>query len=96
MSKKIGDDWKTVSDDPVNIIEQILPSGLSQYFFFDGERMVDDLKEYAEKYYSDSEFETLKEKYTFAKPFTKESLLYREIFEEFYPKQAKMVKPILL
>lgn len=45
LSKKIGDDWKTVSDDPVNIIEQILPSGLSQYFFFDGESMIADLNQ---------------------------------------------------
>ncbi len=45
LSKKIGDDWKTVSDDPVNIIEQILPSGLSQYFFFDGESMIADLSQ---------------------------------------------------
>ena len=45
LSKKIGDDWKTVSDDPVNIIEQILPGGLSQYFFFDGESMIADLNQ---------------------------------------------------
>lgn len=45
LSKKIEDDWKTVSDDPVGIIEQILPSGLSQYFFFDGESMIADLNQ---------------------------------------------------
>lgn len=56
-----------------------------------GHSMVDDLKEYAEAKYTDEEFEKLKEKYTYAKPFTKESLLYREIFEEFYPGQAEMV-----
>lgn len=56
-----------------------------------GHSMVDDLKEYAEKFYSDEEYETLRKKYTFATPFTKESLLYREIFEEFYPGQAEMV-----
>ena len=33
-----------------------------------------------------------KEKYAFATPFTKESLLYRDIFESFYPGQAKWVK----
>lgn len=47
--------------------------------------MVDDLKEYAEKYYTDEEYETLRQKYDFAQPFTKESLLYREIFEKYYP-----------
>ncbi|WP_434309424.1 asparagine synthase B [Hominifimenecus sp. rT4P-3] len=56
-----------------------------------GHSMVDDLKEYAESLYTDQEFETLRKKYTFAQPFTKESLLYREIFEKYYPGQAKMV-----
>lgn len=56
-----------------------------------GHSMVDDLKEYAEGLYSDEEYEKLRAKYDFAQPFTKESLLYREIFEEFYPGQARMV-----
>ena len=56
-----------------------------------GHSMVDDLKEYAEHYYTDSEFAEKKEKYTHAKPFTKESLLYREIFEKYYPGQADMI-----
>ena len=53
--------------------------------------MVDHLKEYAQEKYSDSEFEEGIKKYSFATPFTKESLLYREIFEEYYPGQAEMV-----
>lgn len=57
-----------------------------------GHSMVDDLKEYAENKYSDEEFETLSGKYTYCRPFTKESLLYREIFEEYYPGQAEMIK----
>lgn len=56
-----------------------------------GHSMVDDLKEYAENLYSDEEYEELIKKYTFATPFTKESLLYREIFEKYYPGQAQMV-----
>lgn len=56
-----------------------------------GHSMVDDLKEYTEKFYTDEEFETLKSKYTHAAPFTKESLLYREIFEKYYPGQAEMI-----
>lgn len=56
-----------------------------------GHSMVDYLKEYAEETYTDEEFETLSAKYTFAKPFTKESLLYREIFEKYYPGNAEMV-----
>ena len=57
-----------------------------------GHSMVDDLKEYAEGKYSDIEFEERRMKYDFARPFTKESLLYREIFEKYYPGQARMVK----
>ena len=57
-----------------------------------GHSMVDYLKEYAEGIYSDGEFESLRKKYTHAQPFTKESLLYREIFERFYPGQSEMVK----
>lgn len=57
-----------------------------------GHSMVDDLKEYAESKYSDEEYETLKKKYSYhAEPISKESLLYREIFEKHYPKQAEMV-----
>ena len=56
-----------------------------------GHSMVDDLKEYAEAQYTDEEFEQKRRAYTFAQPFTKESLLYRELFEKFYPGQAHMV-----
>ena len=57
-----------------------------------GHSMVDDLKEYAEGLYTDAEFEEKRKAYDFAQPFTKESLLYREIFEKYYPGQAEMVK----
>ena len=57
-----------------------------------GHSMVDDLKEYAESLYSDAAFEEGCKKYDFATPFTKESLLYRDIFEKYYPGQAAMVK----
>lgn len=56
-----------------------------------GHSMVDYLKEYANGLYTDEEFKEKSEKYTFAKPFTKESLLYRELFEKYYPNQAEMV-----
>lgn len=56
-----------------------------------GHSMVDDLKEYAEQAYSDKAFESLRKKYVHATPFTKESLLYREIFEKYYPNQSQMV-----
>ena len=53
--------------------------------------MVDDLKEYAETVYTDEEFEAGCRRYDYAVPFTKESLLYRDIFEKYYPGQAEMV-----
>ena len=56
-----------------------------------GHSMVDHLKEYAEKKYTDEEFKEKIKKYTHAQPFTKESLLYREIFEEYYPGQSEMI-----
>lgn len=56
-----------------------------------GHSLVDDLKAYAEELYGDAEFEQKCGAYSHAKPFTKESLLYREIFERFYPGQSHMV-----
>ena len=58
-----------------------------------GHSMVDYLKEYAEQLYSDEEYELKRKKYAYhAQPFTKESLMYREIFEKYYPQMAGMVK----
>ncbi len=56
-----------------------------------GHSMVDYLKAYAEKMYTDAEWKEKCEKYSHARPFTKESLLYREIFEEYYPRQSEMI-----
>jgi len=56
-----------------------------------GHSMVEDLKAYAEAKYSDAEFHAGIARYDFAAPFTKESLLYRELFESFYPGQAHMI-----
>ena len=56
-----------------------------------GHSMVDDLKEYAEQYYTDEEYEERVKLYDSPKPFTKESLLYRELFEKFYPGQSQMI-----
>ncbi len=56
-----------------------------------GHSMVDILKEYAERQYSDKELSEKSRKYPHATPFTKESLLYREIFERYYPGQAEMI-----
>ncbi len=57
-----------------------------------GHSLKDDLVELAEEKYSDIDYEQGIKKYTHARPFTKESLLYREIFEKYYPNQSEMVK----
>ena len=56
-----------------------------------GHSMVDYLKEYAESRYTDAKFAEKASRYSYATPFTKESLLYREIFEKYYPGQAEMI-----
>jgi len=56
-----------------------------------GHSMADRLKEYANSLYTDAEFEQRRLKYEHATPFTKESLLYRELFEKYYPGQGEMV-----
>ncbi|MBO5544585.1 MAG: asparagine synthase B [Oscillospiraceae bacterium] len=56
-----------------------------------GHSMVDDLKAYAETVYSDEAFRAGCAKYAYRPPFTKESLLYRDIFEKYYPGQAEMI-----
>ena len=56
-----------------------------------GHSLVNYLKAYAEGVYTDEEFETRRKSYPHAQPFTKESLLYREIFEKYYPGQGEMI-----
>ena len=56
-----------------------------------GHSMVDDLKAYAETVYSDEAFREGCARYSYRPPFTKESLLYRDIFEKHYPGQAEMI-----
>ena len=73
------------------LFQRIEAEGVPTHYVQELNDMVDYLKEYAEGTYSDEEFESLRIKYTYARPFTKESLLYREIFERYYPGQAEMV-----
>ncbi len=56
-----------------------------------GHSMVDDLKAYAETVYTDEAFRAGCARYDYRPPFTKESLLYRDIFEKYYPGQAAMI-----
>ena len=62
-----------------------------------GHSLVDSLKEYAENKYSDEDLELGKSKYKYHKPpYTKESLLYRDIFEEFFENKAYVIKDFWL
>jgi asparagine synthase (glutamine-hydrolysing) len=56
-----------------------------------GHSMVDELKAYAEKIYSENDVKEAVKKYLYKTPFTKESLLYRDIFESFYPNRAELI-----
>ncbi|CVH74376.1 Asparagine synthetase B [glutamine-hydrolyzing] [Clostridiales bacterium CHKCI006] len=56
-----------------------------------GHSMVDELKAYAETYYRDDEYLKNASQYQDVYPYSKEALLYREIFEKYYPGQGKML-----
>ena len=56
-----------------------------------GHSLRNDIIDYSESCYTDEEFEEKRKKYTHAQPFTKESLLFREIFEKYYPDQAQLI-----
>ena len=56
-----------------------------------GHSLRDDLMDLAEQTYTDEQYEAGIQKYTHSRPFTKESLLYRDIFEKYYPGQSHMV-----
>jgi asparagine synthase (glutamine-hydrolysing) len=57
-----------------------------------GHSMVDYLKEHAEESYSESEFKERSAQYSHGTPFTKESLLYREMFEKHFSGQSHHIK----
>lgn len=57
-----------------------------------GHSLADDLKEYASMKYTDETYAQDVKKYTWCAPFTKESLLYRDIFEVYYPKLDALIK----
>jgi asparagine synthase (glutamine-hydrolysing) len=56
-----------------------------------GHSMVDYLKAHAEALYSDEDVRKAAHKYPYKTPFTKESLMYREIFEGHYPGRAELI-----
>ncbi len=57
-----------------------------------GHSMVDTLKAFAEQKYTDADLQRAKSQFPHGTPFTKESLWYREVFEEFYPGRAELIK----
>lgn len=61
-----------------------------------GHSMVDYLKEFAEEKYTEQDVEAAKSKYSHGTPFTKESLMYREIFEKHFQGQAHLIKDFWL
>ncbi len=56
-----------------------------------GHSLRNDIIDYAETVYTDEEFQKRCKLYHHAAPFTKESLLYRDIFEKYYPGQSQMI-----
>jgi asparagine synthase (glutamine-hydrolysing) len=57
-----------------------------------GHSMVDYLKEHAESLYTDQQVAQAKEKYPHGTPFTKESLLYRDIYEKHFKGTSHLIK----
>jgi len=57
-----------------------------------GHSVVDNLKAWAEEIYSDEDLMLTKTKYLYSPPISKESLMYREIFELHFPGRAAVIK----
>ncbi len=56
-----------------------------------GHSLVDYLKEYADEVYSDEVFIKKQREYNAVVPFTKEALLYMELFQKYYPRHEHLV-----
>ena len=81
---------KAFADDHI-LPEEILWRQKAAFSDAVGHSMVDNLKEYADGLYDETSFRDGCARYDFARPFTKESLLYRQLFEKYYPGQAHMI-----
>jgi asparagine synthase (glutamine-hydrolysing) len=57
-----------------------------------GHSMVDFLKAYAEEIYTEADLAAAPKKYPFTSPISKESLMYRDIFEKHFPGRAELIK----
>lgn len=56
-----------------------------------GHSMVDYIKAYAAEKYTDEDLKQAKKRYPINTPFTKESLLYRTLFEQYYPGKSSLI-----
>jgi asparagine synthase (glutamine-hydrolysing) len=56
-----------------------------------GHSVVDYLKEYAAEIYSDEDLLIAQVRYRHAPPVSKESLMYRDIFEQHFPGRAEVI-----
>ncbi|HYX07218.1 MAG TPA: asparagine synthase B [Bacteroidales bacterium] len=56
-----------------------------------GHSVVDSLKAWAEEMYTEDDLLDAREKYTYVAPISKESLMYREIFESHFPGRANVI-----
>lgn len=59
-----------------------------------GHSVVDNLKAWAEDMYTDEDLALAQMKYSFTPPISKESLMYREIFERHFPGRAEVIKDL--
>lgn len=58
-----------------------------------GHSMVDELQAYAESLYTDEDLARGKQRYAYHEPpISKESLLYRDLFEQCYPRRAEWIR----
>ena len=79
-------------DDGYTLPESILWREKAAFSDAVGHSMFDDLKEYAHEVYKDKDWKTMCLEYPEeGRPFTEESLLYRMIFEKYYPGESSMI-----
>lgn len=84
--RKAFDGLKLIPDEVLWRRKEAFSDGVS------GEReWFEILQEHAEALYSDEDYENKIKKYTHNQPYDKESLWYREIFEEHYPGRAGVI-----
>ena len=57
-----------------------------------GHSCVDNLKAYAEEMYSSDDLAKAAEKYPYSTPFSKESMMYRDVFEKHFPGRSGLIK----